>query len=104
MLGFAQLGARRNHAQNMETKLLIGNRMSFVSSLELTLPVFYFNFVTNRRQCTPKFAVALYIGTLFRIFLKNFHFIFISVGKMAHASPELINFFSVNSAKFIMVT
>ena len=79
MLGFAQLGARRNHAQKMETKLLIGKRMSFVSSLELTLPVFYFNFVTNRRQCTPKFAVALYIGTLFRKFLKNFilfHFIF----------------------------
>ena len=69
-MGFVQLGARRNHAQKMETKFLTVNRMLFVSSLELTLPVLFFNsnFVTNRRQCSPEFAVAWYIDTLFRKF------------------------------------
>ena len=55
-----------------------GYRMLFVSSLELTLPVFFFSIpLQTEETCSPEFAAALYRKKL--------------LGKMAHASPELIS-------------
>ena len=81
----------------METEFLIGNRMlSFVSSLELTLPVFFPNSITNRNKCSREFAVVLYIGTVVCNICQKFILFPFLFGKMAHASPELISVYSMN--------
>ena len=77
--------------ENMKTEFMIVNRMLFVSSLELILPVF-FQFHRKQKKMFPESAVILYIGMLFAIFVRIFHFI------SFYVFPELISVYSMNQS------
>ena len=83
--------------ENMKTEFLIVNRMLFVSSLELILPVF-FQFHHKQKKMFPEFAVVLYIGILFAIFVRIFHFISFYFWENGTCIPELISVYSMNQS------